>query len=117
MVNNELDLALDMRNAVIKSILEQNPKITTHTGNEPPHGYLDWWPNSLWVNTQIEPFNDPNVRKAISLSINRDQIDEIVYEGAKIAIDLPLPALSEPAGLCRLAGSEGAGREVSAAQV
>jgi ABC-type transport system substrate-binding protein len=90
-VNNEADWCLDIRNAAIKSVLEQNPKVTSHTGNEPPHGYLDWWPNSLWVNTQIEPFNDPNIRRAISMSVNRDQLDEVVYEGAKIATIYPFP--------------------------
>ena len=65
-VNNEMDSALDMRSDLIKNILAQNPKITTHTGNKPPYGYLDWWPNSLWVNTQLEPYNDANVRRAIS---------------------------------------------------
>ncbi len=35
----------------------------------------------------------------------------------KIANDLSLPALPGPAGVCRLARSEGAGRQVSAAQV
>ena len=33
--------------------------MTTHTGNEPPYGYLDWWPNSLWMNTQLAPYSDP----------------------------------------------------------
>jgi ABC-type transport system substrate-binding protein len=103
-VNNEFDATLDMRNALIKSTLEQNPKVTSHTGNEPPHGYLDWWPNSLWVNTQIEPFNDPNVRKAISLSINRDQLDEVVYEGAKVATIYPFPLYPQ---LVKFAESDG----------
>ena len=90
-VNNEFDSALDMRSSVIGNILAQNPKITTHTGNESPYGYLDWWPNSLWMNTQLEPYNDPNVRRAISLSINRDLINEILYEGAQIATIYPFP--------------------------
>ncbi|MCU0493155.1 MAG: ABC transporter substrate-binding protein [Chloroflexaceae bacterium] len=90
-VNNEMDSALDMRSAVIGNILNQNPKVTTHSGNEPPYGYLDWWPNSLWMNTQLEPYNDPRVRRAISLSINRDLIDEVVYEGAKISTIYPFP--------------------------
>jgi ABC-type transport system substrate-binding protein len=90
-VNNEFDSALDMRSSVISNILAQNDKITTHTGNESPYGYLDWWPNSLWMNTQIEPYNDPRVRRAISLLINRDQINEILYEGAKIATIYPFP--------------------------
>ncbi len=52
-VNAEMDSALDMRSALIKSILDQAPAVTTHAGSEPPYGYLDWWPNSLWVNTQL----------------------------------------------------------------
>jgi peptide/nickel transport system substrate-binding protein len=90
-VNNEMDSALDMRSSVIGNILAQNDKITTHTGNESPYGYLDWWPNSLWMNTQIAPYNDARVRRAISLSINRDIINDILYEGAKIATIYPFP--------------------------
>lgn len=91
LVNNEMDSALDMRSSVIGNILAQNPNITTHTGNESPYGYLDWWPNSLWMNTQLEPYSDPKVRRAISLAVNRDQINEILYEGAKIATIYPFP--------------------------
>ena len=90
-VNNEMDSALDMRSSVIGNILAQNPKITTHTGNESPYGYLDWWPNSLWMNTQIAPYNDARVRRAISLAINRDVINDTLYEGAKIATIYPFP--------------------------
>ncbi len=90
-VNNELDASLDMRSSVIGNILKQNPKVTSHAGNVSPYGYLDWWPNSLWMNTQLAPYNDPNVRKAISLSINRDQINEVLYEGTKIATIYPFP--------------------------
>jgi peptide/nickel transport system substrate-binding protein len=90
-VNNEFDATLDMRSAVIGNILSQNPKVTSHTGNETPFGYLDWWPNSLWVNTQLAPYNDKNVRRAMSLTIDRDKIDEVIYEGAKIATIYPFP--------------------------
>ena len=90
-VNNEYDATLDMRSAVIGNILKQNPNVTTHTGNKPPYGYLDWWPNSLWVNTQLPPYDSVDVRRAISLAIDRDKIDEVVYEGAKISTIYPFP--------------------------
>ena len=90
-VNNEFDAILDVRASVAKQILESNPKITTHSGSDAPYGYLDWWPNSLWMNTQIEPFNDPNVRRAICDTIDRNKINEVVYDGAKIANVYPFP--------------------------
>src|SRR5574341_1891727 len=90
-VNNEFDAILDVRASVAKQILDSNPKITTHSGNNPPYGYLDWWPNSLWMNTQIEPFNDPNVSRALCDTIDRNKINEIVYDGAKIATVYPFP--------------------------
>jgi peptide/nickel transport system substrate-binding protein len=90
-VNSEMDSALDMRSSIITSILKQNPKVTTHAGNQSPYGYLDWWPNSLWTNTQLAPYSDPRVRRAMSVSINRDQINNVLYEGAKIASIYPFP--------------------------
>ncbi len=91
LVNNEMDSALDMRSAVISNILAQNPNITTHSGNEPPYGYLDWWPNALWMNTQEGPYADVRVRRAVSLAVNRPQINDVLYEGADIATIVPFP--------------------------
>ena len=90
-VNNQFDATLDMRSSVIGNILNQNSTVTSHSGNNPPFGYLDWWPNSLWMNTQLAPYDDVRVRRAISLSINRELINEIVYEGAPIATIYPFP--------------------------
>ncbi|MDR3473451.1 MAG: ABC transporter substrate-binding protein [Devosia sp.] len=90
-VNNEMDSSLDMRSQVIGNILAQNPKVQSWTGNKSPYGYLDWWPNSLWMNTQLAPYNDPNVRKAMALTINRDQIDQVLYDGAHISTIYPFP--------------------------
>lgn len=90
-VNNELDSSLDMRAQVIGNILSQNPKVQSWTDNESPYGYLDWWPNSLWMNTQLAPYNDPNIRKAMALTIDRDKIDQVLYDGAKISTIYPFP--------------------------
>ena len=91
LVNNEFDAILDVRSSVAKQVLDSNAKVTTHTGSDSPYGYLDWWPNSLWMNTQIEPFSDARVRRAISLVINRDQIDEVLYDGAGVSTIYPFP--------------------------
>lgn len=91
LVNNEMDSALDMRSAVISNILRQNPNITTHSGSESPYGYLDWWPNSLWMNTQSGPFADVRVRRAVSLAVNRSLINDVLYDGADIATIVPFP--------------------------
>ncbi len=91
LVNNEMDSALDMRSAVISNILAQNPKITTHSGNQSPYGYLDWWPNALWMNTQSGPFADARVRRAVSLAVNRQQINDVLYDGAEVATIFPFP--------------------------
>lgn len=90
-VNNEFDSSLDMRAQVIGNILSQNPKVQSWTGNDSPYGYLDWWPNALWMNTTLAPYNDPNVRKAMALTIDRDKIDEVLYDGAKISTIYPFP--------------------------
>jgi len=91
LVNNEFDSSLDMRAQVIGNILQQNPKVQSWTGNDSPFGYLDWWPNSLWMNTQLAPYNDPNIRKAMALTIDRDKIDQVLYDGAKISTIYPFP--------------------------
>jgi len=91
LVNNEMDAILDVRASVAKQILDSNPKITTHSGSDAPYGYLDWWPNSLWMNTQQAPWNDPNVRRAMCDTIDRNTINDIVYDGAKVANVYPFP--------------------------
>jgi ABC-type transport system substrate-binding protein len=91
LVNNEFDAILDVRASVAKQILDSNPKVTSHVGNNPPYGYLDWWPNSLWMNTQIAPWTDANVRRAMCDTIDRNKINDIVYDGAKVATVYPFP--------------------------
>lgn len=91
LVNNEFDAILDVRASVAKQILDSNSKVTTHSGSDAPYGYLDWWPNSLWSNTQAEPFSDPNVRRAMCDTIDRNTINEVVYDGAEIATVYPFP--------------------------
>ncbi len=90
-VNNECDSCLDLRTELIKNTVKNNPKVTTHTGDKAPFGYLDWWPNSLWVNHDAEPFNDVKVRRAVSLAIDRPKLNEVLFDGAEVATIYPFP--------------------------
>ncbi|NCV00135.1 MAG: ABC transporter substrate-binding protein [Proteobacteria bacterium] len=66
MASNDGDLGFTLLPQIIKPLVEQNKQIISHSFNRPPYGYIDWWPNSLWVNTELEPWNDPEIRWALS---------------------------------------------------
>ena len=92
LISNEIDCSLDLRPLTMETILVQNPAIITHTFSDPPYGYVDWWPTSLYVNNEREPFNDPDVRWALSSFIDRDQVIEVALAGAGSTWPLPLPS-------------------------
>jgi peptide/nickel transport system substrate-binding protein len=91
-ISNEIDCSLDLRPLTMETILAQNPAVTTHTGSEPPYGYVDWWPTSLYINYEKPPFDDPDIRWAISHYIDRQQIIDVAYAGAGSIWPLPLPS-------------------------
>ena len=88
---DELDTTFTLPPQLMGTILEQNPKIITHSARDKPYGYVDWWPQVLWINNEAEPFNDAEIRRAMNYSINRDQIVEIGQEGAGNITELPFP--------------------------
>jgi peptide/nickel transport system substrate-binding protein len=92
LISNEIDCSLDLRPLTMETILAQNPAIITHTFSDPPYGYVDWWPTSLYVNNEREPYNDPDVRWALSSFIDRDQVIEVALAGAGSTWPLPLPS-------------------------
>jgi ABC-type transport system substrate-binding protein len=91
LINNEFDITPDTQTPVITNEIKDNPKVTTYSGSAPPYGSLDWWPNSLWVNNQLAPYGDVRVRRALSLAIDRDRLDQDLYQGAPIATIYPFP--------------------------
>jgi len=90
-VNNEFDATPPMAGPLIASVLQDNPSITSYSGDQPPYGVLDWWPNSLWVNTQLAPYDDVQVRRALSLAVDRDKLNQLLYAGASVATIYPFP--------------------------
>jgi peptide/nickel transport system substrate-binding protein len=91
MINNEIDTSLDLRATTIAQVVAQNPAVITHTERELPLGYIDWWPTSFWFNTSEAPWDDVNVRRAVSHTIDRQQMLDVALEGSGILTDLPFP--------------------------
>jgi peptide/nickel transport system substrate-binding protein len=90
-ITNQIDAGTAMQPATFPTVFRGNDKVTTHTGQKPPYGYMDWWPISLYVNNERPPFNDRDVRWALSYYIDRQQLIEVGYLGASSASKLPLP--------------------------
>jgi peptide/nickel transport system substrate-binding protein len=90
-INNTYDACLDLRPSSIKTVVEQNPAIITHSMRKPPYGYIDWWPNSIGFNDLEYPFNNPDIRWALSYVIDRQQAIDVAYDGAGIPTKIPFP--------------------------
>jgi peptide/nickel transport system substrate-binding protein len=88
----EADTSRDLPVGVIRKLLEGNESITTFSGKRSPFGNIDWWPISLWFNNMSAPFDDARVRRAISHSINRNQVVDFAFEGASDVSKGPYPA-------------------------
>jgi peptide/nickel transport system substrate-binding protein len=92
LINDEVDVTLDLRPATIEAILAQaGDHITTHTGGEKPYGYMDWWPTSLYFNTQEAPYDSADVRWALAYAIDHQQVMDVGYGGAGVKTNLPFP--------------------------
>ena len=91
LITNQIDAGTGMQPATFPTVFRQNAKITTHAGQKAPFGYRDWWPVSLYVNNEVAPFDDKNVRWALSHYIDREQLIEVGYLGASEVSPLPMP--------------------------
>jgi peptide/nickel transport system substrate-binding protein len=92
MITNQVDAGFGVQPATFPTLFRGNPKIITHTGQKPPYGYVDWWPISLYVNNETKPFDDRDVRWAVSNYIDRQQVIDVGYLGAATVSSLPMPA-------------------------
>ena len=92
LITNQIDAGTGMQPATFPTVIRQNPKIITHALQKSPYGYVDWWPISLYVNNESPPFDNKNVRWALSHYIDRQQLIDVAYLGACTVSPLPMPA-------------------------
>ena len=91
LITNDLDTTFSLPPQVVQVIVGQNEKVITHSGRDKPFGYVDWWPQVLWINNETPPFNDVEIRRAMNHSIDRQQLVDIGQDGAGMITELPFP--------------------------
>jgi peptide/nickel transport system substrate-binding protein len=90
MIANEIDIAFSFTPGNLRAVQGQNKKVITHS-DQPPYGFMDWWPIGLGFNNSEKPYDDPEIRWAISYAVNRDQIVKFAFQGFNQASPLPFP--------------------------
>ncbi len=83
MSSHQLDSSMDMSLGAFQAIQMQNPNVVAWYA-DPPYAWADPCPRQLTLNTTVAPWDDPNMRKAVSLIIDRNQIITIAYEGTSV---------------------------------
>jgi peptide/nickel transport system substrate-binding protein len=90
-IANQYDIDTGIQPSSFATVFAGNPNVTTWTGQELPYGNVDWWPHSLYLNNTVAPYDDKDVRWAISYYLNRPQIIEVAWLGASRPSTLFVP--------------------------
>lgn len=81
LVADKLDAAPVIGLSVLKSLQQRNPKLVSYNDN-PPYGWIDPCPRMFTVNHTVAPWDKKEMRWALSYAFNRQQIADVLYEGA-----------------------------------
>ena len=91
LISNAVDFSTGLQVATFPTVFKGNPNIITFTGRELPYGNVDWWPTSLYLNSERPPFNNPKFRWAISYLIDRQTLIDVGWGGSSSLSPLPMP--------------------------
>ena len=80
MDQHQLDSAMSISPETFTAILGKNPQAIAWQAKS-PYYWADPCPRELTLNTQVAPWSDPNMRKAVADIIDRNQIVQVAYEG------------------------------------
>lgn len=90
-IANDYDITTGLQPTTFPTVFNENDKVTTWSGQEEPLGNVDWWPHSLYLNNDAPPYDDANVRWAISYYLDREQIIDAAWSGASSPATLFVP--------------------------
>jgi peptide/nickel transport system substrate-binding protein len=80
-ISNDSDIGGPTTPSQLFAAQAQNPALKSYT-DQPPIGWIDPCPRMLTVNTTIAPWDKKEMRWALSYAMNRQQIVDVVNEGA-----------------------------------
>jgi peptide/nickel transport system substrate-binding protein len=83
MADNQLDSAMNITLGAFEGILARNPNAIAWYPDL-PFAWADPCPRQISFNMAAAPWDNANLRKAVSLIIDRNQIVEISYEGTSV---------------------------------
>ncbi len=81
LAGNDSDIGGPTTPSQLFALQAQNQKLKSYT-DQPPIGWIDPCPRMLTVNTTIAPWDKKEMRWALSYAIDRQQIVDVVNEGA-----------------------------------
>jgi peptide/nickel transport system substrate-binding protein len=91
MADNKLDSLMDITLGTFEALKKQNPKVIAWLP-EKPYVTLDPCARNFEFNTTVAPWDDKDMRNAVNLAINRDDIVRIAYEGTTVPSKSFFPA-------------------------
>ena len=80
LATNQLDAGQNVTLGTFEAIQAQNPNVIAWRA-ELPYAWPDPCARQLEINTTVEPWTNPNLRKAVANIIDREQIVNVAYEG------------------------------------
>ena len=83
MAANQLDAAHSVSIGTFEAIQAQNPNVIAWYSDY-PYAWPDPCARQLEINTTVAPWDDPDMRRAVGLIIDRNQIVNIAYEGTTV---------------------------------
>lgn len=88
--NNQIDMGRSIQPGAYEAIRIQNPNLISWNKEGPVWGAPDGCTFAIRFNTQREPFDQVQLRRAINAAIDRDQVVNLAYEGSVKKAVLPV---------------------------
>lgn len=104
--NHQLDSVANITLGAFQAMKSRNPNIIAFF-NKPPYSWPDPCPRFLALNTTVPPWDDKDMRWALSYAINRPQIVTFAYNGITVPARFLYPAYPALNGYLKLLDDKG----------